>query len=121
MKKKDFNRFLRRFLRAIIAGEQDQFFETIVNKKVMQNKINTEQLEELFFFRFFSNTSYKYIKAMVDGPTEKDKQFGALAISLLKQGWIGHAETMFNMFHDDKYREGYLKLIDLSKRKMEKG
>lgn len=119
MKNKDFNRFLRRYLRAIIEGKREEFFETVVKKKVMQNKINIEQLERLFFFRFFPKMHYDLIKSMIDGPTQDDKQYSALLISMLEKGWKGHAEVMFDMMHDDGYRTGYLNLIDKSKRSLQ--
>lgn len=121
MKKKDFNRFLRRYLKAIIEGKEEDFFNTVIGKKVDAQKINSEQLEELFFYRYFSKTHYNLIKSMIDGPGDQDKQYAALLIGKMKVGWAAHAEVMFNMFHDDRYKEGYLNLIDMSKRKMKSG
>ena len=117
MKKKDFDRLLRRYLRAIIDNKENEFFDTIINEKIIKNMINNLQLEELFFYRFFTKSNHKLIKRMMDGPTADDKKFASIMIAKMFEGWNGHAEMMFQLFHDDNYRKQYLEMIDESKKK----
>lgn len=108
MNKKEFEKLIKRFVKSIVNNTQEEFYEKIMNEKRM-SKISTAQLEELFFYRYFSKMRLDLFKELIESDKSENRQMAAFAISLMKDGWIGRSQAQFRLLtmpgYIDKLKE----------------
>jgi len=104
MNEKKFSKIIKNFIKAIVAGDQDEFMMKLLQDPTSKvKKINSDQMEELLFYRHFSKTHLSIYKDLFNNNSE----MAAMALGLMKEGWMGRAEAQFKLMQNPAYSQRY--------------